>query len=89
VFKLIIDLFNLFVLVFVSMFLGNVSLFPYQVVNAYYVVFLHRILLQKYLVFFHLAIRLQSYKARFLILWVKYSLLSNFNCNMYSLFECS
>ncbi len=38
-FKLIIDVFNLFVKLFVSIFLWNVSLFPRQVVNAYYVVF--------------------------------------------------
>jgi hypothetical protein len=39
VFKLIINVFNLFVKLFVSMFLWNVNLFPCQVVNAYYVVF--------------------------------------------------
>jgi hypothetical protein len=39
VFKLIIKVFNLFVKLFVFMFLWNVSLFPCQVVNVYDVVF--------------------------------------------------
>ncbi len=38
-FKLIIDVFNLFVKLFVFMFLWNANLFPCQVVNANYVVF--------------------------------------------------
>ncbi len=46
------------------MFLWNVSLFPCQVVNAYYIVFFNYILLQEYMVFFHLAIRLQSYRSK-------------------------
>jgi hypothetical protein len=39
VFKLIIDVFNLFVKLCVSIFLWNVSHFPYQMVNAYFVIF--------------------------------------------------
>jgi len=39
VFKLIIDVFNIFVKLFVSMFLWNVNIFPCQVVNAYYIIF--------------------------------------------------
>lgn len=37
--KSIIDVLNLFVKLFVSMFLQNVCLFSYQAVNAYYIVF--------------------------------------------------
>jgi hypothetical protein len=87
VFKLIINVFNLFVKLFVFMFLWNVSLFPCQVVNAYYLVFFCIAFCCKSIWFFFTLLQdCNLARARFLILLVKYLLLLSFNYNMYSVF---